>query len=64
MIKEKMLELLILDKVIFNVGRYNRELNVIALSDYKYDWNKLEERYKLLVQEFLEPYVIESYLKK
>lgn len=64
MIKEKMLELLILDKVIFNVGRYNRELNVIALSDYKYDWNKLEERYKLLVQEFLEPYVIESYSKE
>lgn len=59
-----MLELLILDKVIFNVGRYNRELNVIALSDYKYDWNKLEERYKLLVQEFLEPYVIESYSKE
>lgn len=64
MIKEKMLELLILDKVIFNVGRYNRELNVIALSDYKYDWNKLEERYKLLVQEFLEPYVIESNSKE
>ena len=59
-----MLELLILDKVIFNVGRYNRELNVIALSNYKYDWNKLEERYKLLVQEFLEPYVIESYSKE
>ena len=59
-----MLELLILDKVIFNVGRYNRELNVIALNDYKYDWNKLEERYKLLVQEFLEPYVIESYSKE
>ena len=57
MIKEKMLELLILDKIIQGITDVNKSIEVCGK---EYDTQKLLMRTKVLLEEFLEPYVIES----
>lgn len=59
MIKEKMLELLILSEVIPNVGNYNEELCTLEYNGRQYDDMKLEQRYMCLIEEFLEPYALD-----
>lgn len=64
MIKERMLELLILSEVIPNVGNYNEELCTLEYNGRQYNDMKLEQRYRYLIEEFLEPYVIDSTSKE
>lgn len=64
MIKEKMLELLILSEVIPNVGNYNEELCTLEYNGRQYDDMKLEQRYRCLIEEFLEPYALDSTSKE
>lgn len=59
MIKEKMLEFLILSEVIPNVGNYNEELCTLEYNGRQYDDMKLEQRYMCLIEEFLEPYALD-----
>lgn len=56
MIKEKMLELLILTQVIQETAD---EIEFVRHGK-KYDKEKVYKRFDELVEEFLEPYVIES----
>lgn len=57
MIKEKMLELLVLDKIIQGISDETKSIEVCGK---EYDSQKLLKRTKVLLEEFLEPYVIES----
>ena len=57
MIKEKMLELLVLKMII------QKEDSLKLVSD-EYDWEQIHERFVWLLDEFLEPYVIESNSKE
>lgn len=56
MIKEKMLELLILYKILDKIPF---ELKTVNIHGKEYDTEKLFERAKALNDEFLEPYVID-----
>ena len=57
MIKEKMLELLVLQNIINNNRNifYNK---TIEFNGMKYNFKAIKDRYKELTSEFLEPYVI------
>lgn len=59
-----MLELLILSEVIPNVGNYNEELCTLEYNGRQYDDMKLEQRYRCLIEEFLEPYALDSTSKE
>lgn len=59
-----MLELLILSEVIPNVGNYNIELCTLEYNGRQYDDMKLEQRYRCLIEEFLEPYALDSTSKE
>lgn len=64
MIIEKMLELLILSKVIPNVGNFNRELSTLEYNGNQYDDIRIRQRYRYLIEEFLEPYALDSTSKE
>ena len=64
MIKERMLELLILSEVIPNVGNYNIELGTLEYNGNQYDDTKLKQRCRSLIEEFLEPYALDSTSKE
>ena len=61
MIKERMLELLILERII---TQSKVEYTALEFNGKKYDNQKIYERFAELLEEFLEPYVIESTLKE
>lgn len=61
MIKERMLELLILERII---EQSKPEYTILNFKDKKYDNRKIYDRFAELLEEFLEPYVIESTLKE
>jgi hypothetical protein len=60
MISEKMLEYLVLDKII---KKYLKAYSENYLPEI-YNWNKIFDRYTQLKDEFLEPYVIDSNSKE
>lgn len=64
MIIEKMIELLILSEVIPNVGNFDRNSDALDYLGKKYDDYKLEDRFIELIEEFLEPYIIDSTSKE
>lgn len=64
MIKEKMLELLVLSKILTDVGNCNIEFNIRTYNRNQYDNDKLEQRYRCLIEEFLEPYALDSTSKE
>lgn len=51
------LELLLLSEVLTNFY-CDRRVNRIKLDGIEYDYDKIYERYKVLMKVFLEPYVI------
>lgn len=55
---EKMSELLLLGHVLRNYYCDVRNRNIIRLNGKEYDYDKIYERYKVLMEEFLSPYVI------
>lgn len=55
--KEKLLELLLLSHVLNNYF-CDRKTNTIKLEEKEYDYNKIYRKYKVLMGEFLSPYVI------
>ena len=57
MITEKMLEFLILDEICSGIFGYKPTMIIDGCS---YDLAKINERYKNLRKEFLEPYIIDS----
>lgn len=57
MIKERMLELLVLNEILKAVTDSTKNIEVCGK---EYDLCKLTNRTKILLEEFLEPYVIES----
>lgn len=59
MIKERMLELLILE----NIMQFD-EIYMLSFDGRYYDGEKMEKRYKELKKEFLEPYVIDTISKE
>lgn len=59
-----MLELLILSKVIPNVGNFNRELSTLEYNGNQYDDIRIRQRYICLIEEFLEPYALDSTSKE
>lgn len=59
MIQEKMSELLLLSHVLDNYF-CNRETNMIKIGEKYYNYDKIYERYKVLMKEFLSPYVINN----
>lgn len=61
MIKERMLELLILERII---EQSKPEYTILNFKDKEYDNQKIYDRFAELLEEFLEPYVIESTLKE
>lgn len=58
-----MLELIILSIVINNL-RYNRQTKTVDFNGKQYDDNKIRKRWDNLIEEFLEPYVIDSTSKE
>lgn len=56
MINEKILELLLLDKIL---KEFNPR-NTFTFAGKNHDYNMIRDRYIRLMAEFLEPYVIES----
>lgn len=64
MIKEKMLELLVLSEVLTDVGNCNTEFSIRTYNENQYDNDKLEQRYRCLMEEFLEPYALDSTSKE
>jgi hypothetical protein len=60
MISEKMLEYLVLDKII---KKYLKAYSENYLPEI-YNWNKIFDRFDQLKDEFLEPYVIDSNSKE
>lgn len=62
MIEEKMSELLLLSHVLKDYFCDVR--NRIRLNGKEYDWDKIYERYKVLMEEFLSPYVIDNNSKE
>ena len=63
MIPEKMLELVVLS-IVQNNLRYNREAKTIEFNGKQYDDSKIRKRWTNLVEEFIEPYVIDSTSKE
>lgn len=59
MIKEKMIELLVLS-YFFEKYIDDDEASIGILNDKKHDLNEMKQRLNQLLEEFLEPYVIES----
>lgn len=59
MILEKMSELLLLSHVLNDYFR-NDVRHRLRLNGKEYDYNKIYERYKVLMEEFLSPYVIDN----
>lgn len=55
---EKISELLLLSHVLRNYYCDVRNRNIIRLNGKEYDYDKIYERYKVLMEEFLSPYVI------
>lgn len=53
-----MSELLLLGHVLRNYYCDVRNRNIIRLNGKEYDYDKIYERYKVLMEEFLSPYVI------
>jgi hypothetical protein len=60
MISEKMLEFLVLDKIVQMYLNEDSESYLLQV----YDWDKIFDRYDQLRDEFLEPYVIDSNSKE
>lgn len=58
-----MLELLLLSYVL-DTYFYDRRTNVIRLDGEEYSYDKIYERYKVLMREFLSPYVINNSSKE
>lgn len=58
-----MLELLLLSYVL-DTYLYDRRTNVIRLDGEEYSYDKIYERYKVLMKEFLSPYVINNSSKE
>lgn len=58
MILEKMSELLLLSHILNNYYRDVKDR--IRLNGKDYDYNKIYGRYKVLMEEFLSPYVIDN----
>lgn len=63
MIIEKMSELLLLSHVLNNYF-CDRKTNVIKIEEKYYSYDKIYERYKVLMKEFLSPYVIDNNSKE
>ena len=59
MIIERQIELLIVS-IILSKLKHDRLNNVIEFNGKQYDNNKLRGRWNTLIEEFLEPYVIDS----
>lgn len=59
MIKERMLEFLILE----NIMQFDK-IHMISFDGKYYDGEKMTKRYKELKKEFLEPYVIDTSSKE
>ena len=64
MIKERMLELLVLSKILTDVGNCNIDFSIRTFNGNQYDNDKLRQRYKCLIEEFLEPYALDSTSKE
>lgn len=64
MIKERMLELLVLSEILTDVGNCNIDFSIRTFNGNQYDNDKLEQRYKCLIEEFLEPYALDSTSKE
>lgn len=60
MILEKMSELLLLSHVLRDYYCDIRNRKIIRLNGKEYDYDKIYERYKVLMEEFLSPYVIDN----
>ena len=63
MIKEKMLEFLILEIIRSRVFNRNH-MSTVIIDGCSYDLEKIHERYRNLRREFLEPYIIDSTSKE
>lgn len=63
MIQERMLELLLLSNVLNNYF-CDRRTKVIKLNGKEYDYDKIYKRYRILMEEFLSPYVIDKNSKE
>lgn len=64
MIKERMLELLVLSEILTDVGNCNIDFSIRTFNGNQYDNDKLGQRYKCLIEEFLEPYALDSTSKE
>lgn len=67
MIKERMIELLVLGFILKNldITKYDTTTGILKSDDgTNYNMDKILNRTKALIEEFLEPYVIESNSKE
>lgn len=58
MIKERMLELLLLERIVSQTNPSQH--GTIIFNGKQYDNKRIHERFTKVLEEFLEPYVIES----
>lgn len=63
MIKERMIELLVLLRILENLNTKNKT-GIIRDNETDYNFAKMVNRAEVLMKEFLEPYVIESSSKE